>query len=51
MHLQSEIIVSQNIEEVSKFFFEPSNLSKWDRSVEKIITTSCLQVLVILLRL
>ena len=40
MHLKSEIIVPQHIEDVSKFFFEPSNLSKWDRSVAKVIPAS-----------
>jgi hypothetical protein len=40
MHLQSEIIVSQNIEQASKFFYEPSNLSKWDRSVAEVILPS-----------
>ena len=40
MHLQSEIVVPQNIEQVSKFFYEPSNLAKWDRSVAETIPTS-----------
>ena len=40
MHLQSHITVPQDIEHVSKFFFEPSNLPKWDRSVASVVPTS-----------
>ncbi len=40
MHLQSKILVEQNIEQVTAFFYEPSSLAKWDRSVAEMIPTS-----------
>src|SRR5262245_13685559 len=40
MHLQSKILVDQNIEQVTNFFFEPSSLAKWDKSVAEMIPTS-----------
>lgn len=40
MHLQSSLIVKQPIEEVTKFFYEPTSLAKWDRSVAEMIPTS-----------
>jgi len=40
MHLQSDIVVPQNIEQVSEFFYEPTSLAKWDRSVADMIPTS-----------
>ena len=39
MHLQSEIVVPQDIEQVNEFFYEPSSLAKWDRSVKEMIPT------------
>ena len=40
MHLKSAIIVKQNIEQVTRFFYEPSSLAKWHRSVAEMIPTS-----------
>lgn len=40
MHLQSKIWVDQNIEQVTNFFYDPSTLPKWDRSVAAMIPTS-----------
>src|SRR5258705_12695276 len=40
MHLQSKIWVDQNIEQVTKFFYDPSSLPKWGRSVPAMISTS-----------
>lgn len=40
MHLQSKIIVEQNIKQVTDFFYEPSSLAKWDKSVAEMIPTS-----------
>jgi hypothetical protein len=40
MHLQSKILVEQNIEQVTKFFYEPSSLAKWDKSVAEMIPVS-----------
>ena len=42
MHLQSKLKVDYTINQVTKFFYEPSSLSKWDRSVAQIIPTSTL---------
>ena len=40
MHLQAAIVVAQTNEQVWRFFTEPSNLAKWDRSVAQVIPTS-----------
>ena len=40
MHLQSKILVEQNIKQVTDFFYEPSSLAKWDRSVTEMIPAS-----------
>lgn len=40
MHLQSKILVEQDIEQVTKFFYEPTSLAKWDRSVAEMVPTS-----------
>ncbi|HEV8083147.1 MAG TPA: SRPBCC family protein [Chitinophagaceae bacterium] len=40
MRLQSKILVEQNIEQVTKFLYEPSSLAKWDRSVSEMIPVS-----------
>jgi hypothetical protein len=40
MHLKSAIIVKQTIEQVTKFFYEPTSLAKWDRSVAEMIPGS-----------
>src|SRR5262245_20914823 len=37
MHLQSKIWVRQNVEQVTKFFYAPDSLAKWDRSVAQMI--------------
>ena len=37
MHLQSSIKVKQPIEKVLQFFYEPTSLAKWDRSVAEMI--------------
>jgi len=46
MHLQSKILVEQNIKQVTDFFYEPSNLAKWDRSVAETIPTSTAENLI-----
>ena len=40
MHLKSKIAVDQDIEQVTKFFYEPTSLAKWDRSVAEFFPTS-----------
>ena len=40
MHLQSKIWVDQDIEQVTKFFYDLTTLPKWDRSVAAVIPTS-----------
>ncbi len=40
MHLQSKILVDQDIEQVTNFFYEPSTLAKWDKSVAEMIPVS-----------
>lgn len=40
MHLQAAIIVARTNEQVWRFFSDPSNLVKWDRSVAQVIPTS-----------
>ena len=40
MHLQSSIKVKQPIEKVLQFFYEPTSLAKWDRSVAEMIPIS-----------
>jgi|SRR6185312_998750 len=40
MQLTSTIVVSQNIDQVTQFFYTPSSLAKWDRSVAEMIPTS-----------
>jgi len=40
MHLQSKILVEQSIDQVTKFFYEPTSVAKWDRSVAEMIPTS-----------
>src|SRR5215831_17356760 len=40
MHLQAAIVVARTNEQVWRFFTEPSNLAKWDRSVAQVILTS-----------
>lgn len=40
MHLKSAIVVKQDIEQVINFFYEPSSLAKWDRSVAAMIPTT-----------
>ena len=40
MHLQSKIWVNQDIEQVTKFFYDLTTLPKWDRSVAAVIPTS-----------
>jgi hypothetical protein len=40
MHLQAAIVVARTNEQVGRFFSEPSNLAKWDRSVAQVIPTS-----------
>ena len=40
MHLQSKLKVDYTIEQVTKFFYEPSSLTKWDRSVAQLIPVS-----------
>ncbi len=37
MHLHSQIVVPQSIEVVTGFFYAPSSLAKWDRSVKDMI--------------
>ena len=40
MHLQSKILVEQNIKQVTDFFYHPASLAKWDKSVAEMIPTS-----------
>lgn len=40
MHLQSAIVVNRTNDQVWRFFSQPSNLAKWDRSVDRVIITS-----------
>jgi len=40
MHLQSQLDVDYSIDQVTKFFYEPSSLAKWDRSVAQMIPAS-----------
>jgi hypothetical protein len=40
MHLQATIVVARTNEQVWRFFSEPSNLAKWDRSVAQVLPTS-----------
>lgn len=40
MHLQAAIVVARTNEQVWSFFYELSNLAKWDRSVAQVIPTS-----------
>jgi Polyketide cyclase / dehydrase and lipid transport len=40
MQLQAAIVVAQTNQQVWRFFAEPSNLAKWDRSVAQVIPTS-----------
>jgi len=40
MHLQSKLKVDYTIEQVTKFFYEPSSLTKWDPSVAQLIPVS-----------
>lgn len=40
MHLQASIVVARTNEQAWRFFSEPSNLAKWDRSVAQVIPTS-----------
>jgi hypothetical protein len=40
MHFQSDIVVERPLEAVTKFFDDPQNLVKWDKSVAKIEPTS-----------
>ena len=40
MHLQASIVVARTNEQAWRFFSEPSNLAKWDRSVAQVILTS-----------
>ena len=40
MHLQSKIWEDQDIEQVTKFFYDLTTLPKWDRSVAAVIPTS-----------
>jgi hypothetical protein len=40
MHLQSKILVDYNMDQVTSFFYEPTSLAKWDRSVAQMIPTS-----------
>jgi hypothetical protein len=37
MHLKSSIIVKESFEEVITFFYDPSSLAQWDRSVAEMI--------------
>lgn len=39
MHLESEIIVPQTVDQVNEFFYEPTSLAKWDRSVKQMVPT------------
>ena len=40
MHLQSKLQVDYTIDKVTNFFYEPSSLEKWDRSVAQMIPAS-----------
>jgi hypothetical protein len=40
MHLQSKLQVDYTIDQVTNFFYEPSSLAKWDRSVAQMIPAS-----------
>src|SRR5436190_14819129 len=40
MHLQSKLQVDYTIDQVTNFFYEPSSLAKWDRSVAQVIPAS-----------
>jgi len=40
MHLQSKLKVNYTIDQVTNFFYEPSSVAKWDRSVAQMIPTS-----------
>ena len=40
MHLQSKILAEQSIDQVKSFFYEPSSLAKWDKSVAEMIPTA-----------
>lgn len=44
MKLKSSITVSHNKEQVWNFFKDPANLAKWDKNVEKVISTSTIPV-------
>ena len=39
MHLEKYIDVTQGVELVSEFFFNPSSLAKWDKSVKEVVLT------------
>ncbi len=40
MHLEAAIVVPQTNEQVWRFFEDPANLAKWDRSVAQVVSTS-----------
>src|SRR5215471_15693241 len=40
MHLKSSIIVKEALEEVITFFYDPTSLPQWDRSVAEMIPQS-----------
>lgn len=40
MHLQAAIVVARTNEQAWRFFDDPLNLAKWDRSVAQVILTS-----------
>jgi ligand-binding SRPBCC domain-containing protein len=40
VRLQSEIVVERTNEQVWRFFSDPANLARWDRSVARVVVTS-----------
>ena len=40
MRMTDNIFVNKDVQQVYRFFIEPENLAKWDRSVAKVVRTS-----------
>ena len=40
MQFESEIVAAKTLQEVVRFFAEPTNLARWDKSVAQVIPTS-----------
>jgi hypothetical protein len=44
VHLQSNIVVKESLEDVIAFFYHPDSLSQWDRSVAEMIPRSQVKI-------